>query len=162
MDRDGGIANRLFARVLSAPKLIWLCGRLLIFTNATSEGQIAAATVTITQAVDTNLVVTFAEPVLNALVGDALVVAATMASTYPLSSVFANILGQKVPLTLVPVGARGANYLWKANVDVSSLASGAWSVTGTATDTRGSIGVASVQFQRETRSGKGGSTTSTP
>lgn len=147
---------------LSASGLLTAVSPGTMTVTATSEGQIATATVTVTQAVDTNLVVTFAEPALNALVGDTLVVVANVRSTYPLTSVFATILGQKVPLKLVPVGARGANALWKANVDVSSLASGPWSVTVTATDNRGSIGIASAKFQRDTRSGKGGSKTSTP
>ncbi len=145
---------------LSASGLLTAVSPGTISVTATSEGQSGTATVTITQAVDTNLVVTFAEPALNALVGDTLRVVANVHSTYPLTSVFATILGQKVPLKLAPVGALGAVYLWTGNVDVSSLPTGPWSVTVTATDNRGSVGFASAQFQRDTRTGKGGSKTS--
>ena len=145
---------------LSASGLLTAVSPGTITVTATSEGQSGTATVTITQAVDTNLVVTFAAPALNALVGDTLRVVANVHSTYPLTSVFATILGQKVPLKLAPVGALGAVYLWTGNVDVSSLPTGPWSVTVTATDNRGSVGFASAQFQRDTRTGKGGSKTS--
>jgi uncharacterized protein YjdB len=144
---------------LSASGLLTAVSPGTITVTATSEGQSGSATVTITQALDTNLVVSFAEPTLNALVGDTLLVAANVHSTFPLTSVFATILGQKVPLKLAPVGARGVVYLWTGNVDVSSLPTGPWSVTVTATDARGTTGLASVQFLRDTRKGKGGSKT---
>jgi hypothetical protein len=144
---------------LSASGLLTAVSPGTITVTATSEGQIGTATVTISQAVDTNLVVTFAEPALNALVGDTLRVVANVHSTYPLTSVFATILGQKVALKLAPVGALGTVYLWTGNVDVSSLPTGPWSVTVTATDNRGSVGFASAQFQRDTRTGKGGTKT---
>jgi hypothetical protein len=147
---------------LSASGLLTAVSPGMITVTATSEGQTGTATVTITQAVDTNLVVSFAAPALNALVGDTLVVVANVHSTYPLTSVFATILGQKVPLKLAPVGALGAVYLWTGNVDVSSLPTGPWNVTVTATDNRGSAGVASALFLRDTRSGKGGTGKSTP
>jgi uncharacterized protein YjdB len=147
---------------LSASGLLTAVSPGTITVTATSEGQTGTATVTITQAVDTNLVVSFAAPALNALVGDTLVVVANVHSTYPLTSVFATILGQKVPLKLAPVGALGAVYLWTGNVDVSSLPTGPWNVTVTATDNRGSAGVASALFLRDTRSGKGGTGKSTP
>jgi uncharacterized protein YjdB len=129
---------------LSASGLLTAVSPGTITVTATSEGQIGTATVTIS---------------LNALVGDTLRVVANVHSTYPLTSVFATILGQKVALKLAPVGALGTVYLWTGNVDVSSLPTGPWSVTVTATDNRGSVGFASAQFQRDTRTGKGGTKT---
>jgi len=63
----------------------------------------------------------------------------------------------RVPLTLTHVGALGLQILWVGAIDVTELPTGPYQVLATATDITGAHGLGSRQFQRDTRTGKGGS-----
>ena len=129
--------------------------------EAFSEGQHGAAAIIVGDNVDTTIVVTFAAPVANELVGDTLRVAVGVKSPYPLASVVAAVGPARKLLTLSyqRVGALGGSYLWLGSVDVTDIASGPFLVEVTATDNRTARGVASRQVLRDVTKGKGGTVT---
>lgn len=130
-----------------------------VLVEAFSEGQHGAATITVKDNVDTSIVVTFASPVVNELVGDTLHVAVGVNGLYPVASVVATVgpMGKQLTLKYARVGALGSAYLWVGLLDVTDFPNGPYPVVATVTDARGARGVGSIQFQRDTRTGKGGS-----
>lgn len=130
-----------------------------IIVEGFSEGRHGAATITVKDNVDTNIVVTFAAPAENAVVGDTLLVAVGVRSPRPLSSVIAEVGPFHKQVTLVnrPVGALGSVNLWVGSVDITDLPTGPYQILVTATDATGARGVGTRQFMRDTRTGKGGS-----
>ena len=132
-------------------------GRVIV--QAFCEGRYGAATVTVKDDVDRSIVVTFAAPVANGLVGDTLRVVVGVNSLYPVASVIAVVGPRQRPFALIytRAGALGNAYLWIGSIDITDLQSGPYQVIATATNNRGARGVGSTQFQRDTRVGKGGS-----
>ena len=132
-----------------------------VIVEAFCEGRHGAATITVNDDVDSTIVVTFAAPVENALVGDTLLVIVGVKSLYPLASVVAAVGPMRTLLTLKyqRVGALGGSYLWTGSIDITDIPSGPCGILVTATDNRGAHGLGSRQFQRDTRKDKGGSGT---
>ena len=143
---------------VSATGLVTAASPGTVIIEAFAEGQHGAVTVTVKDSVDATIVVTFAAPVENALVGDTLQVIANVTSAYPFI-VVAAVGSRTTILTLTRVGALGLSQLWVGQIDITDIASGSYLVTVTATDSRGARGVATRQFLRDTRTGKGGSFT---
>ena len=114
-------------------------------------------TITIRDDVDASIVVSFAEPSLNKLVGDTLRVMAGVKSAAALATVVATVGSRSVTLKITPVGGLGLVALWGGVIDITDLPTGAYQVTVTATDAKGARGIGVIQFQRDTRTGKGGS-----
>lgn len=153
-----GIAG-VNAATVSATGLVTALSPGAVIVEAFSEGQHGAATIRVADDLDASIVVTFAEPVLNQLVGDTLRIDAGVNSLYPITSVVATVAGSSKTLALkfARVGALGNAYLWVGLLDVTDLATGPYVLQVTATNARGGRGVGSIQFQRDTRTGKGGS-----
>ena len=127
-----------------------------VIVQAFSEGQHGAATITVKDNVDTNIVVTFASPEENEVVGDTLRVVVGVKAVSPLASVVAAVGSKRTTLVLTPVGARGTGVAWVGLIDITDLPTGPYQVVVTATDMRSARGVGSRPFQRDTRKGKGG------
>ncbi|CAN5892607.1 hypothetical protein BH11GEM1_BH11GEM1_30540 [soil metagenome] len=147
------------AATVSATGLVTALSPGAVIVEAFSEGQHGAATIRVADDLDASIVVNFAEPVMNALVGDTLRVDAGVNSLYPITSVIAAVAGSPKTLALKfqRIGALGNAYLWVGLLDITDLPTGAYVVQVTATNDRGGRGVGSIQFQRDTRVGKGGS-----
>ena len=130
-----------------------------VIVEAFAEGQYGAITITVKDDLDEKIVVTFAAPVLNELVGDTLRVVVGVNSLHPVVGVVAMVGPERRPLVLsfARVGALGNAYLWIGSIDITDLPTGPYQLQATATDDRGARGAGSTQFQRDTRVGKGGS-----
>lgn len=131
----------------------------VILVEASAEGQHGSARITVKDNLDTGIVVTFAAPTENQVVGDTLLVIVNVRSPHRLSSVIAEAgpFRKQVALVLRPVGALGSIQLWVGSIDVTDLATGPYQVAVTATDATGARGVGVRLFTRDTRTGKGGS-----
>jgi len=128
-----------------------------VLVEAFCEGQHGAVTIIIADDLDPTIVVSFAGPVVNELVGDTLHVVVGVKSARPLASVTASVGAVRTPLVFRSVGALGVAPLWVGILDVTDLRTGAYQVLAVATDATGARGAGSRQFQRDTRTGKGGS-----
>ena len=153
-----GLAGRGVA-VVSDAGLVTALAPGAIVVEAFSEGRHGSATITVRDNTDSNIVVTFAAPTDNQVVGDTLLVIVNVRSPHALSSVVAEAgpYRKQVVLALRPVGALGGIKLWVGSIDITDLATGPYPVTVTATDVTGARGVGTRQFMRDTRTGKGGS-----
>jgi uncharacterized protein YjdB len=153
-----GIAGTSAATV-SASGLFTALAPGTVVVEAFAEGQHGGVTIVLADDVDENIVVSFAEPALSALVGDTLKIVVAIRSPNPLASVVAFVGPQRrqVVLTIQPLGALGLSVAWVGLMDVTDLPTGPYQVLVMATDNTGSRGVGSTQFQRDTRTGKGGS-----
>ncbi len=129
-----------------------------VIVQAFSEGQHGAATISVKDDVDESIIVTFATPVEDELVGDTLLLAVGVKLPQALASVIAVVGPTRTPHTLRSQQKRvGSPLLWVASIDITDLPAGPWVVEVTATDIRGARGVGSRQFLRDTRKEKGGS-----
>ena len=130
-----------------------------VIVEAFCEGQHGAVTIIVSDDVDKKIIVTFAVPVANALVGDTLRVVVGVNTLYPVASVVAAVGPQRrqLVLTYQRVGALGNQYLWAGNIDITDFPTGPYQVLATATDNRGGRGIGSIQVLRDTRVGKAGS-----
>jgi uncharacterized protein YjdB len=148
----------------SSTGLVTATGPGTALIQAFSEGQNGAATIIVADNVDPSIVVTFALPVENALVGDTLNIIVNATAPNTLASVVAEVgtTRKTVRLEYRKVGALGAAYLWVGTLDVTDIHAGPTQILVTATDSRGGHGVATRQFQRDTRTGKGGSSQQPP
>ena len=133
-----------------------------VVVNASGEGQHGAVTIVVKDDADPGIVVSFAAPATGALVGDTLGVYVGVQSANPLMSVVATVGSLTVPLTLTHVGALGGAVLWVGIFDLTDFPTGRYQLIVTAADGRGTHGVGTTQFQRDTRVGKGGSAPSVP
>ena len=132
--------------------------------EAFSEGQHGTATIIVADNVDPNILVSFAEPFENALVGDTLKIVLSVSAPNPIVSVVAEVGPSRKPVNLEyrTIGALGAAYVWVGTLDVTDIHAGPCQILVTATDNRAGHGVATRQFQRDTRVGKGGSSQQPP
>ena len=151
-----GVAGANVATV-SNTGLVMALSAGTVIVEAFSEGQHGEATITVRDNVDTNIVITFATPEEKELVGDTLRVLVTVKSAYPLVSVVAAVGSIRTTLAYTLVGPRGTGVAYTGWIDITDLPTGPYQVVATATDNRGARGVGSRQFQRDTRTGKGGS-----
>ena len=110
------------------------------------------------------LVVAFAAPVENAVVGDTLMIIVNATGPNKIVSVVAEVgpTRKTVNLAYKAVGALMASFLWVGTLDVTDIHAGPCQILVIATDTFGSHGVGTRQFQRDTRNGKGGSSQQPP
>jgi hypothetical protein len=133
--------------------------------QAFSEGQHGTATIIVADNVDPNIVVGFAEPVENAVVGDTIKISVNAAAPNPIVSVVAEVGPNRktVSLKYRKAGAAlSAAYLWIGILDITDIHAGPCQILVTVTDSRGGRGVATRQFQRDARLGKGGSSQQPP
>ena len=128
-----------------------------VVIEAFAEGQHGSVTIIVGDNLDETIVVSFATPVENALVGDTLLITVGVKSARPLADVSASVGALRVALVLTKVGGLGGGVAWLGRIDVTDLPTGPYQVLVTATDVTGARGVGSRQFQRDTRTGKGGS-----
>lgn len=142
---------------VSAAGLVTAVSPGTVIIEAFSEGQHGAATITVNDVFDTNIVVSFAGPALNELVGDTLLVIVGVKALDPLVTVIASVGSIQTTLVLTHVGFLGGSILWVGSLDITDLPSGPYQVVVTATDVHGARGMGAIQFQRDTRVGKGGS-----
>ena len=158
-----GIVGANVATV-SSTGLVTATGAGTALVEAVSEGQHGSATIIVADNVDPSIVVTFAAPVANALVGDTLKIVANATAPSGISSVIAEVgpTRKVVRLALMPVGALGGNQLYVGILDITDIHAGPCQILLTATDNRGGHGVATRQFKRDARLGKGGSSQQPP
>jgi uncharacterized protein YjdB len=145
------------AATVSPTGLVTAVATGTVIVEAFSEGQHGSVTIIIGDNVDENIVVSFAAPVENELVGDSLIIRVGVQSSRPLTIVTASVGSLRVTLVPTPVGALGLGTLWGGTIDLTDLPTGPYQVLATATDITGAHGLGSRQFQRDTRTGKGGS-----
>jgi hypothetical protein len=158
-----GIVGANVATV-SSTGLVTATGPGTALVEAFSEGQYGSATIIVADNVDPRIVVTFALPVENAVIGDTLKVIVNATAPNPIVSVVAEVGPNRKPVTLEyrAVGALGGSYLWVGILDITDIHAGPCQILVTATDNRGGHGVATRQFQRDARIGKGGSSQQPP
>lgn len=125
-----------------------------VVVEAESEGQRGALAIVVRDNVDESIVVTFANPVPNELIGDTLRVVAGVRSERALRSVVAEVDGTRYPLELTPTNRSGV--LWVSLIDVMFQKYGPYVLTVIATDETGAIGLAAITYQRDTRIGEVG------
>ena len=128
-----------------------------VIVEADCEGRYGAATLTVTDDLDGSIVVTFAAPTLNELVGDTLRVFVGVKAAEKPASVVATVGASRTTLQFGPAGARGTSELWSAFIDVTDVPAGPHTLLVTATSPRGARGVGTTKFLRDFRKGKGGS-----
>ena len=145
------------AATVSAAGLVTALATGTVIVEAYSEGQHGSVTIIIGDNVDENIVVTFAKPTENELVGDTLQVYVGVQSNRQLAEVTASVGPLRTTLTMTKVGAMGFAIMWVGTIDITDLPTGPYQVLATATDVTGAHGLGSRQFQRDTRTGKGGS-----
>ncbi len=145
------------AATVSPTGLVTAVATGTVIVEAFSEGQHGSVTIIIGDDVDENIIVSFARPVENELIGDTLVVYVGVQSNQALAGVTASVGALRVSLKLTRVGALGFAILWVGAIDITDLPTGPYQVLATATDVAGAHGLGSRQFQRNTRTGKGGS-----
>ncbi len=143
---------------ISSTGLVTATGPGTALVQAFSEGQYGAATIIVADNVDPSIVVTFAAPVENAVVGDTLKIMVNATAPNPIVSVVAEVGPSRktVSLQYTQVGVFNVAYVWINTLDITDIHAGPCQILVTATDNRGGHGVATRQFQRDTRVGKGG------
>ncbi len=129
--------------------------------EAVGEGQRGAAAITVRTPLNTNIVVTIAAPIEATVLGDSVVVRATVRSVSPLDSVVVTISGRSYPMQgVVIVSPSGLEQtLWTVTADVSLLPYGPLAVVVTATDRSGQRGLAIVPVVRNPSVSGGGKQT---
>ena len=128
-----------------------------VILDATCEGVHGSVTLIIADDLDPTIVVSFAGPAENQIVGDTLQVLVGVKSAQSLALVTASVGTLKTTLKLTRVGALGLNVLWVGMIDITDLPKGSYQVLATATNVTGARGAGSRQFLRDARQGKGGS-----
>ena len=145
---------------VSSTGLVTATGPGTAIVQAASEGRYGSATIIVADNVDPAIAVSFAEPYENAVVGDTLRIVANVKAPNPISTVVAEVGPNRTTVRLVYVKVGPglfAPYMWLGYLDVTDIHAGPCQILVTATDNRGGHGVATRQFQRDTRVGKGGS-----
>jgi len=128
--------------------------------RATSEGRSALVDVSVLDPAD-SIVVAFASPIRDDIVGDTLTIFASVDARHRIVRVHARLTSTERferELDETPVGALGTRFAWTGTLDVSFLRYGPYEVVVTAWDELGNRSVASQPFKRGTREGKGGTT----
>ncbi len=141
---------------VSATGLVTATSAGTVVVEAESGGQRGALAIVVRENVDESMVVTFAEPLPNEVIGDTLRVVVTVRSARPLRDVVATVDVKRSVLAAEPVGFTGVQVKWVGTIDVSDMKFGPYLVTVTATDDAGAIGVAAIVYQRDTRKGEVG------
>ena len=141
---------------VSAAGLVTAMSPGTVIIQAFSEGVFGAATITVKDDADESIVISFGAPIENALVGDTLFILAAVKSSAPLASVVATVGSLKTTLKFTSVGALGGGKAWTGFIVMEDLPTGPYKLVITATDILNAHGVGSITFQRDTRTGKGG------
>lgn len=145
------------AATVSPTGLVTALATGTVIIEAFSEGQHGSVTIIVGDNVDESIKVSFARPAENELIGDTLLVYVAVQATRKLTNVSASVGVLRVTLVLTPVGALGLSEAWVGAIDITDLPTGPYQVLATATDITGAHGLGSRQFQRNTRTGRGGS-----
>ena len=119
--------------------------------EAASEGQRGALALTVTAALDTEVVVAIAVPTEQITVGDTMFVVATARSPAPITKVVASVGGQQAALTFGLIPPNGRAPVWFGTMNLTSLRFGRYDVVVTATDSRDHRGARSVTITRNPR-----------
>lgn len=152
-----GSSRQLAATVLDAhgrPLVVRAVSAGTVVVEAESAGQRGAMAIVVRDHVDESIVVTFADPLPNELIGDTLRVVAGVRSERALRGVVAEVDGTRYPLELTPTNRSGV--LWVSRIDVTFQKYGPYVLTVIATDETGAIGLAAITYQRDTRIGEVG------
>ncbi|MDP1857376.1 MAG: Ig-like domain-containing protein [Gemmatimonadaceae bacterium] len=128
-----------------------------VIIEAFSEGQHGAATISVTDDLDASIVVTFAAPSVNEVVGDTLRMIVGVRSAQKPASVEATLGSLRTTLKFGYAGPRGVVPLWVGLLDITDIPAGPHTLMVTATAPGGERGVGSIRIQRDFRKGKGGS-----
>lgn len=145
------------AATVSPTGLVTALATGTVIVEGFSEGQHGSVTIIVGDNVDDSIKVSFARPAENELIGDTLLVYVAVQTNRKLVSVSASVGVLRVTLVLTPVGPLCLSELWVGAIDITDLPTGPYQVLATATDITGAHGLGSRQFQRNTRTGKGGS-----
>jgi uncharacterized protein YjdB len=116
---------------------------------ATSEGQRAAAAITVKGDSTSVIVVGVATPTLNQMVGDTVHIVASARSTYPVLRVVASVGSRELSLLHVFGGATGVIDAWVGDLDLAGTYYGTLEMVVTATDARSSIGADSLTITHQ-------------
>jgi Bacterial Ig-like domain (group 2) len=127
-------------------------GRSIV--EAVCEGRKATLPIEVNDALDTGIVVTFAEPIHMDSIGDTLHIKADVRHRFPLQRVVASIGPLATTLVLTPVG-RGA-LVWAGTIVLSDLRVGPYTVRVDAVDARGALGRATRDFIHVVQPREGG------
>ena len=142
---------------VSATGLVTALSPGTVIVEAFSEGQYGAATISVTDDLDASIVVTFAAPTLNELVGDTLRLIVGVKSAQMPASVEATLGSLRTTLKFGYTTARGFVPLWVGMLDLTDIPAGPHTLMVTATAPDGRRGLGSIKIQRDFRKGKGGS-----
>lgn len=127
-----------------------------VVVEAASGEQRGALAIVVRENIDESIVVTFANPLLNELVGDTLRIVVGVQSDRPLRDVVAVVENRRLALVRTPVGFPGTQFQWIGLMDVTYQTYGPAVLTVIATDDSGAIGVAAIAYMRDTRIGEVG------
>jgi len=116
--------------------------------EAISEGKHGAFALSVTAAIDTDIVVFIPIPVAHLVVGDTMTVITTVQSPFPIVSVIAIAGGKQTPMRFGPIGGGGRAQGWSVTLDLSTIPIGPYDLVVIATDAREHRGLLTVPFER--------------
>ena len=123
-----------------------------VVIEATSEGKNSAASLNVTAALDSTIVVTILNPQPNVVLGDTMTFVAAVRGPSPIDSVVVNFGGLRTPMTYGPIGG-GSKFPpamgWTAKLNLVTLATGKYLVIMTATDSRGHVSLATIAVDHD-------------
>jgi uncharacterized protein YjdB len=128
-----------------------------IIVEALAEGHRTSLAVRIVRDVDSSIVVNFARPLKDGLVGDTLKILVSVDHPVPIASVVAILGVRRIELQREFFGFNGLQEGWAAVVDVSLLKYGPYQLDVVVTDILGALGTGSQRFTRDATKNDGGS-----
>lgn len=140
-------SDTTIARV-STSGLVYALATGTAIIEAISEGKHGAFALSVTAAIDTDIVVFIPIPVAHLVVGDTMTVIATVQSPFPIMSVIAIAGGKQTPMRFGPIGGGGRAQGWSVTLDLSTIPIGPYDLVVVATDAREHRGLVTVPFER--------------
>lgn len=128
-----------------------------VVVEALAEGRRASLAVRIVRDVDSSILVNFARPLKDGLVGDTLKILVSVDHPVPIASVVAILGVRRIELQREFFGFNGLQEGWSAIVDVSLLKYGPYQLDVVVTDILGALGSGSQRFTRDASKNDGGS-----
>lgn len=128
-----------------------------IVVEAVAEGQRATQAIRIARNVDTSIVVNFARPLKDGVVGDTLKILVSVDHPVAIESVVALLGTRRIELHREYFGFNGLQEGWAGMVDMSLLKFGPYQLDIVVTDINGLLGAGSQRFTRDPVKGNGGS-----
>lgn len=128
-----------------------------VIVEGTSDGQRGAATIVVRDDIDPSIHLIFSSPERDAVVGDTLRIYVSVQSAHEITSVTAGVGPQELALQRTLVSGPGVTQVvWTRAMNLADLHFGPYQLVATARDVRGAIGIATITFQRDTRTADGG------